>query len=43
MRRSSPDFDFSTFNLASKSRLERTVFAAMTATLAVLSAYVALS
>lgn len=30
-------------NLASKSRLERTVFAAMTATLAVLSAYVALS
>ena len=30
-------------NLASKSRLERTVFAAMTAALAVLSAYVALS
>jgi hypothetical protein len=30
-------------NLASKSRLERTVLAAMTATLAVLSAYVALS
>jgi len=30
-------------NLASKSRLERTVFAAMTAVLAVLSAYVALS
>jgi hypothetical protein len=30
-------------NLASKSRLERTVFAAMAATLAVLSAYVALS
>jgi hypothetical protein len=30
-------------NLASKSRLERTVFAATTAALAVLSAYVALS
>ena len=30
-------------NLASKSRLERTVFAATTAVLAVLSAYVALS
>jgi hypothetical protein len=30
-------------NLASKSRLERTVFAAMTAALAVLSTYVALS
>ena len=30
-------------NLASKSQLERTVFAAMTAALAVLSAYVALS
>jgi hypothetical protein len=30
-------------NLASKSRLERTVFAATTASLAVLSAYVALS
>jgi hypothetical protein len=30
-------------NLASKSRIERTVFAAMTAALAVLSAYVALS
>ena len=30
-------------NLASKSRLERTVFAAMTAALAVLCAYVALS
>ena len=30
-------------NLASKSRLERTVFAAMTAALAVLSAYVAMS
>jgi hypothetical protein len=30
-------------NLTSKSRLERTVFAAMTAALAVLSAYVALS
>jgi hypothetical protein len=30
-------------NLASKSRLERTVFAALTAALAVLSAYVALS
>lgn len=30
-------------NLASKSRLERNVFAAMTAALAVLSAYVALS
>lgn len=30
-------------NLASKSRLERTAFAAMTAALAVLSAYVAMS
>ena len=30
-------------NVASKSRLERTVFAAVTATLAILSAYVALS
>ena len=30
-------------NLASKSRIEKTVFAATTATLAVLSAYVALS
>ena len=30
-------------NLASKSRLERTVFAATTATLAALSAYIALS
>jgi hypothetical protein len=30
-------------NLASKSRLERTVFAATTAALAVLSVYVALS
>jgi hypothetical protein len=30
-------------NLASKSRLERTVFAAVTGALAVLSAYVALS
>ena len=30
-------------NLASKSRLERTVFAAMTAALAVLSAYAAMS